>query len=92
MLLVLLVALVLGATAQWALRGRVKLAASPLIVLTILSVSVDMLILGWLLPWVHPFSVIGLLTALGACAAALVAYAGVAAHFQRPVAPSRSPS
>ena len=38
-------------------------------------------------PWVHPFSVIGLLTALGACAAALVAYAGVAAHFQRPVAP-----
>lgn len=46
--LVLLVALILGATAQWALRGRVKLAASPLIVLTILSVSVDMLILGWL--------------------------------------------
>ena len=44
--LVLLVALILGATAQWALRGRVKLAASPLIVLTILSVSVDMLILG----------------------------------------------
>lgn len=46
--LVLLVALILGATDQWALRGRVKLAASPLIVLTILSVSVDMLILGWL--------------------------------------------
>ena len=86
--LVLLVALILGAAAQWALRGRVKLAASPLIVLTILSVSVDMLILGWLFPWVHPFSVIGLLTALGACAAALVAYAGVAAHFQRPVAPA----
>ena len=29
--LVLLVALVLGATAQWALRGRAKLAASSLI-------------------------------------------------------------
>ena len=86
--LVLLVGLVLGATAQWALRGRAKLAASSLIVLTILSVSVGMLLLGLLAPRVHPFSVLGLVVALGASVVALVGYAAVAAHVQHPVAPA----
>lgn len=85
---VLLVGLVLGAIAQWILRGRVHLAAAPLIVLTILSVSLAMLIVGLLSPPIQPLSLGGILVAIGAPMLALAGYAAVAAHLQRPVAPT----
>ncbi len=83
--LVLLVGLVLGGIAQWVLRGRVRVGLAPLIVLTILSVSIGMLLVGVLAPDTQPFSPTGILVALGAPVAALIAYAAVAAHFQNPI-------
>lgn len=85
--LVLLVGLVLGSLAQWALRGRVRLGVSRLIVISILGVSVGMLVVGLILPSVEPLSVAALSVAVGSTVLALVLYTAIAAHFQRPVEP-----
>lgn len=89
MLLVLLIGVLLGGTAQWLLRRRVHMGWAPLIILTVLSVSLGMMLLGLLSPSTHPFSLRGFLVALGAPLVALVGYGAVAAHLQRPV--SRTP-
>lgn len=86
-LLVLLIGLVMGATAQWLLRRRVHMAWAPLIILTLLSLSLGMILLGWLAPSTPPASVRGVLVAVGAPVVALVIYGAVAAHLQRPVSP-----
>lgn len=84
---VLLVGLILGSLAQWILRGRVRLGVATLIVITVVSVSLGMLFVGLLLPAVQPLSVVALSVAFGVTVLALVGYAGVAAHFQRPLGP-----
>lgn len=84
---ILLVALGIGSLAQWLLRGRVRLGASPLIVISVVGISIGLIVAGSLIPSTAPWSLVSLSLALGVTLLGLIGFAAVAAHFQPRVAP-----
>ena len=84
---ILLVALGIGSLAQWLLRGRVRLGASPLIVISVVGISIGLIVAGSLIPSTAPWSLVSLSLALGVTLLGRIGFAAVAAHFQPRVAP-----
>ncbi len=80
----LLVAWLLGSVAQWLLRGRARLGTATLIVVSVVGVSLGLFVAGWIDPRASLWSPLTVLLALGTTVLGIAAYAGVAAHFQRP--------
>jgi hypothetical protein len=81
---VLVVAWVLGSLARWLLRGRARLGVATSIVVSMLSMSIGLLLAGWISPEATVWSPLTLLLAVGATIAGIALYGAVAAHFQRP--------
>lgn len=84
---ILLGAFLIGSLAQWLLRGRVRIGVSPLIVISVLGISVGLLLAGSLIPSTAPWSLLSLAFALGLTVLGLILFAVVAAHFQPRIEP-----
>ena len=84
---ILLLALAIGSLAQWLLRGRVRLGAAPLIVISVVGISIGLILAGSLIPSTAPWSLVSLSLALGVTLLGLIGFAAVAAHFQPRVEP-----